>query len=106
MKCVKNRGIKMSFSAVMFSRESVRTPDLLLFVLLRLTNVGCVTEVCLGNCYLIFLLLSAPGISLSHWTLDAPDTLSFNSPLTSAFPRLSRVTFSSMLRSTIANAVQ
>ena len=31
------------------------------------------------NFYWIFLLLSATGISLYHWTLDAPDTFSFNS---------------------------
>ena len=31
------------------------------------------------NFYWIFLLLSVTGISLYHWTLDAPDTFSFNS---------------------------
>lgn len=86
----KKRSIKMSFSALKVLSEKYPASVSISLYFWDWQMLAVVRKYVWGNFYWIFLLLSVPGISLIHWTLDAPapDTFSFNSLLTSALPRL------------------
>ena len=86
----KKRSIKMSFCALKVLSGKYPTSVSISLYFWDWQMLAVIRKYVWGNFYWIFLLLSVPGISLIHWTLDAPapDTFSFNSLLTSALPRL------------------
>ena len=82
--------------------------DLLLIVLLILTNTGSITEVCCGGIftgYFYFYLRPASPCITGPWMHRTHSRLT-RFDLSSAFLRLSSVTFCSTLQSTIANPLQ
>ena len=82
--------------------------DLLLIVLLILTNTGSITEVCCGGIftgYFYFYLQPASPCITGPWMHRTHSRLT-RFDLSSAFLRLSSVTFCSTLQSTIANPLQ
>ena len=106
----KKRSIKLSFSALKLLLWKFSDPFLHLIVLLRLTNAGSFTEVFLGEFLLdisTFICTRHLSDSLDPWCLMHRHRT--HSRLTRYWPQhypVSRVTFSSMLQSTIAKLVQ